>query len=233
MRLDTKPKPIEVDLGKSAVVVVDMQNAFASRGGMLDLAGLDISDAPRVVAQIRSVLDAARAAGVAVVHLQVGYKPDLSNAGGPGCPNWHKELALRMMQERQPLRGKLLIEGTWDYAIVEELAPQPGELVVKKTHYSGFARTRLEEELRSRGIEYLFFAGIATNVCVESTLRHAYMLDFWPILIADAAMPAGPREMHEATVFNVESFFGWTIPAEELVNSLAAGRGRSSALIGG
>ena len=220
MQMDTKPAPLEVDLRNSAIVVVDMQNAFASQGGMLDLAGLDITDAPRVVAETGKVIAAARAAGVPVVYLQVGYKPDLSDAGGPGCPNWHKELALRMMEERQPLRGKLLIEGTWDYAIVDELAPQPGELVVKKTHYSGFAKTRLEDELRSRGIQYLFFAGIATNVCVESTLRHAYMLDFWPILIADAAMPAGPPAMHAATVFNVESFFGWTIRTTALIASL-------------
>ncbi len=222
LTLPTKPAPLPVDLAKAAVVAVDMQNAFASKGGMLDLAGVDISDAPRVVAVIGDVLQAARSAGLPVVYLQMGYKEDLSNSGGPGAPNWHKELALRLMEERQPLRGKLLVEGTWDFAIVDELAPEPGDLVMVKTRYSGFARTRLEEELRARGIEYLFFAGITTNVCVESTLRHAFMLDFWPILIADAAMPAGPPSMHEATVFNVESFFGWSLAAAELVSLLQA-----------
>lgn len=220
LTLATKPAPLGIDFAKAAVVVVDMQNAFASKGGMLDLAGVDISDAPRVVAVIRDVLAAARAAHLPIVYLQMGYKEDLSNSGGPGAPNWHKELALRLMEERQPLRGKLLVEGTWDFAIVDELAPEAGDLVMVKTRYSGFARTRLEDELRSRGIEYLFFAGITTNVCVESTLRHAFMLDFWPILIADAAMPAGPASMHEATVFNVESFFGWSIGADQFAATL-------------
>jgi len=221
-KLDAKPGPVEVDLTKSAVVVVDMQNAFATKGGMLDIAGTDISDAPRVVHSIKEILDAARKAGVLVVYVQMGYKPDLSNSGGPNSPNWHKELAMHLMNCRPELKGKLLTEGTWDFAIVEDLRPEPSDLVVIKTRYSGFAGTTLDSQLRTRGIRYLFFAGIATNVCVESTLRDAYFQDYWPILIADGAMPAGPAFMHEATLFNVENFFGWTVRAEEflrIVNS--------------
>ncbi len=71
-----------------------------------------------------------------------------------------------------------------------------------------------------RGIQYLFFTGIATNVCVESTLRHAFFLDYWPILLADGTMPAGERSVQEATLFNVESFFGWTMNSQELMKNL-------------
>jgi ureidoacrylate peracid hydrolase len=216
-KLDSKPGPIDVDLTKAAVVVVDMQNAFASKGGMLDIASVDISDAPRVVRSIRSVLDAARQAGILIVHLQMGYKADLSNSGGPDSPNWHKEMAMHLMNCRPELKGKLLTEGTWDFAIVEELKPDPTDLVVIKTRYSGFAGTTLDSQLRTRGIRYLFLAGIATNVCVESTLRDAYFQDYWPILIADGAMQAGPPSMHEATVFNVEHFFGWTMRSDEFL----------------
>ena len=219
-KLDAKPGPIEVELTKSAVVVVDMQNAFASKGGMLDIAGADISDAPRVVSSIKIILDAARQACVPVVYAQMGYKADLSNSGGPNSPNWHKELAMHLMNCRPELKGKLLTEGTWDFAIVEELKPEPGDLVVIKTRYSGFAGTTLDSQLRTRGIRYLFFVGIATNVCVESTLRDAYFQDYWPILIADSAMPAGPTSLHEATLFNVENFFGWTICTEEFVRAI-------------
>lgn len=215
--LNTKPGPIEVDFARSAVLVVDMQNAFASSGGMLDLAGVDISSAPRVVRTIGAVLDAARGAGIPVVYLQMGYKPDLSNSGGPNSPNWHKELALHLMNRRPELKGKLLTEGTWDFAIVDELKPHPGDLVVVKARYSGFAGTSLDSQLRTRGIRYLFFAGIATNVCVESTLRDAYFFDYWPILLTDGAMPAGPPAAHEATLYNVESFFGWTLRSEEFL----------------
>ena len=122
-----------------------------------------------------------------------------------------------MMNCRPELKGTLVTEGTWDFAILDELAPQPGDIVIVKTRYSGFARTALDAELQARGIRYLFFTGIATNVCVESTLRDAFFLDYWPILITDATMAAGPPGMQEAALFNIESYFGWTLPSEEFL----------------
>jgi ureidoacrylate peracid hydrolase len=218
--LDAKPESLEIDFHKSAILVVDMQNAFASPRGMLDLAGLDISGAPQVIHAIRTVLEAARAVQIPIVYLQMGYKPDLSNSGGPDSPNPRKELAMCLMHARPELKGKILTEGTWDFAIVDELAPQPNDFVVVKTRYSGFAGTTLDSLLRTRVIKFLFFAGIATNVCVESTLRDAFFLNYWPILLADGAMPAGDAKQQEATLFNVESFFGWTMRSTELLKNL-------------
>jgi len=222
IRLPTRPESLEVSPERSAVVVVDMQNAFASCGGLLDLAGLDVSGAGEVVRVIGSVLAAARDHGVQVVYLQTGYKPDLSNGGDESSPNPRKETALRLMSARPQLRGKLLVEGTWDFDIVEELKPEPRDLVVLKTRYSGFAGTTLDSVLRAREIRYLFFVGIATNVCVESTLRDAYFHEYWPILVTDGTMQAGPKAAQEATVFNVESFFGWTLSAASLLEALRA-----------
>ncbi len=224
--LDTRPEPIEVELERSAVIVVDMQNAFASPGGLLDLAGVDISGAAAVVRTIGSVLAAARERGVEIVYLQTGYKPDLSNGGGADSPNPRKETALCLMRARPELAGKLLVEGTWDFEIIPQLRPQPGEAVVLKTRYSGFAGTLLDSVLRARGIRNLFFVGIATNVCVESTLRDAYFHEYWPILVSDGAMQAGPPAAHQATLFNVESFFGWTLTAAGLASALLSARGR-------
>ena len=228
-KLNARPEPVEVDLRESAVIVVDMQNAFASKKGMLDLAGADISGAPRVVQSIGAILEAARPAGMPVVYLQMGYKADLSDSGGPGSPNWHKELGIRMMNCRPELKGKLVTVGSWDFEIVDELKPRPEDLVIVKQRYSGFARTALDAQLQKRGIRYLFFTGIATNVCVESTLRDAFFLDYWPILITDAAMAAGSTAMHEATVQNVENFFGWTIPAAEFIQSVRSESQRGAA----
>lgn len=218
--LNTRPEPLDLAFGKSAIVVVDMQNAFASKGGLLDLAGIDISGAPQVVRSIDAVLRAARERGVQVVYLQTGYKPDLSNGGGASSPNPRKETALCLMRARPELKGKLLVEGTWDFEIVRELTPRPEDIVVLKTRYSGFAGTTLDSVLRAREIRYLFFVGIATNVCVESTLRDAYFHEYWPILVTDGAMQAGPPAAHEATIFNVESFFGWTLTSQSLIESL-------------
>ena len=221
-RIEAKPEPIEVDLKASAILVVDMQNAFASKGGMLDLAGVNISGATRVVTAIRRVLDAARRAGMCVAYLQMAYKADLSNAGGPASPNPRKELAMCMMGRREEWKGKLLTEGSWDCAIVDELAPAAGDLVIIKTRYSGFAGTSLDAQLRVRGIRHLFFTGIATNVCVESTLRDAYFLEYWPVLVGDCTMQAGPPSLQEATMYNVESCFGWTCASQALLEHLDA-----------
>jgi ureidoacrylate peracid hydrolase len=220
VELTTRPEPLEVDFAKSAIVVVDMQNAFASSAGLLDLAGVDITGAAAVVRTIDSVLSAARAKGVQVVYLQTGYKPDLSNGGGASSPNPRKETALCLMRARPELKGQLLVEGTWDFEIVPELKPKAGDLVVLKTRYSGFAGTTLDSVLRVREIRYLFFVGIATNVCVESTLRDAYFHEYWPVLVTDGAMQAGPPAAQEATIFNVESFFGWTLTSGSLIQSL-------------
>lgn len=224
LTLPTRPEPLALDLDKTAIVVVDMQNAFASPKGLLDLAGVDISGAAAVVQTIAGLLQTARTAGVPVVYLQTGYKPDLSNGGGPASPNPRKETALCLMRARPELKGQLLVEGTWDFQIVDELAPQAGDIVVLKTRYSGFAGTQLDSVLRVREIRYLVFVGIATNVCVESTLRDAYFNEYWPILVTDGAMQAGPPEAHAATVFNVESFFGWTIGAQALGEALSRSR---------
>jgi ureidoacrylate peracid hydrolase len=222
LTLDTRPEPLEIDLAMTAVIVVDMQNAFASRGGLLDLAGVDITGADAVVRTIGGILEAARGAGVPIVYLQTGYKPDLSNGGGPTSPNPRKETALCLMRARPEFKGQLLVEGTWDFQIIDALAPQAGDAVVLKTRYSGFAATPLDSVLRARGIRYLVFVGIATNVCVESTLRDAYFHEYWPILVTDGAMQAGPPEAHLATIFNVESFFGWTLSSGSLVDSFSA-----------
>ena len=229
MQIPAKPEPVDVDFSRSAIVVVDMQNAFVSKGGTLDLAGIDLADAARVVRVIRGVLESARPAGLPIVYLQVGYKPDLSDAGGPRSPNYYKETAMHLMCARPELKGKLLTEGSWDFAIVDDLAPRPGDLVITKTRYSGFAGTTLDSQLRVRGIQYLFFTGIATNVCVESTLRDSYFLDYWPVLLRDATMAAGGRPAYDASVFNVESFFGWTLASEQLQASLLEFSGNAAA----
>jgi len=217
---NARPEALEIDLQSAALVVVDMQNAFAAKGGAFDLAGVNISQAAETIGVIRGILEGARDAGIIVVYLQMGYREDLSDSGGPNSPNWHKELALLLMRSRPELKGKLLAEGTWDFAIVDELKPRSGDLVVVKSRYSGFAGTELDFLLRSRQVRFLFFTGIATNVCVESTLRDAYFLDYWPILVADATMQAGPAFLQQATIQNVESHFGWTLSSQEFLQGL-------------
>lgn len=121
-----------------------------------------------------------------MIYFQNGWDEDYVEAGGPGSPNWHKSNALKTMRARPELAGTLLAKGTWDYALVDELAPQPGDIVIPKSRYSGFLNTNIDSVLRSRGIRTLVFTGIATNVCVESSLRDAFHLEYFGIVLEDA-----------------------------------------------
>jgi len=223
--IPARPEPLALEPARTAVLVVDMQNAFASKGGYLDLFGVDVSGAPGVIDRTRRVLAASRGAGTTVVFLQMGWRPDLRDAGGPTSPNWHKANALRLMRERPELAGTLMTHGTWDYALVDELKPEPGDLVVDKPRYSGFYSTNLDSLLREREIRTLVFTGVASNVCVESTLRDAFFLEYFPLWVTDASLASGPLWLHEATVENVRRFFGWVTTTEEYVGALSGARG--------
>jgi ureidoacrylate peracid hydrolase len=215
--LMARPEPLEIDCERTALIVVDMQNGFASKGGMFDLAGHDVSGAAPVIEANRHLIDVCRKAGIQVIYLQMSFKPDLSDGGGPSSPNYHKELALRTMRERPELAGKLLVDNTWDWQIVDALKPRPGDIVVRKSRYSGFCQTDLERHLQAAKIRYLLFAGIATNVCVESTARDAFFHEFWPILIEDAMAHAGPDFTRQATLWNFEHVFGWVTTANDVL----------------
>jgi ureidoacrylate peracid hydrolase len=160
----------------------------------------------------------------------IAFRPDLRDAGDPNSPAYHKELALRMMRARPELAGKLLIDGTWDAAIVDPLKPEPGDLVIRKTRYSGFCRTELEATLRASGIRHLLFTGVATNVCVESTARDALFADFWPIMIADAMNNSGPEFNQQATLWNFEHVFGWVTTSADVIAALQKQKVREPAL---
>ena len=207
--LPARPEAIRIEPASSAVIVIDMQNAYASSGGYVDLAGFDISGTAAVIGQIGKVLDTARTAGVPVIYLQNGWDPEYVEAGGPGSPNWHKSNALKTMRARPELEGKLLARGGWDYELVDALAPRPGDIRLHKTRYSAFFNSQLDSVLRARGIRTLVFVGIASNVCVESTLRDAFHLEYFSVMIEDATHHLGPDFVREATVYNVEKFFGW------------------------
>ena len=207
--LPARPEPIRVSADDTAIVVIDMQNAYASEGGYVDLAGFDISGAQGTIGAIGKVLETARGAGMPVIYLQNGWDGDYVEAGGPGSPNWHKSNALKTMRARPELKGQLLARGGWDYELVDALAPQPGDIRLHKTRYSAFFNSQLDSVLRARGIKTIVFVGIATNVCVESTLRDGFHLEYFGIMLEDATHHLGPPAMQDATVYNVEKFFGW------------------------
>ena len=219
--LKARPVDVEIDINRTAIIVVDMQNAYASKGGMLDIGtGIDEARIGPVIEANKKLLPAARGAGVKVIYLQFGYKPDLSNAGGPQSPNIRKQMLFKLMKERPEVRDKLIIEGTWGWEIIDDLKPVTGDYVVQKPRYSGFASTNLKSLLHGLDVQHLIFTGVATNVCVESTAREAYFREFWPILVEDAMDHTGPDFVRQATLYNFESKLGWVTKTEDVLRIL-------------
>ncbi|CAN5448056.1 pyrimidine utilization protein B [soil metagenome] len=219
--LPARPEPVAMHAANSALIVVDMQNAYATEGGYVDSAGFDISGSKGVIAKIARTITAARSAGVLVVFLQNGWDAAYVEAGGPGSPNYYKSNALKTMRKKPELQGKFLAKGGWDYELVDAIEPLPGDIVVPKTRYSGFFNSTLDSTLRARGIRNLVFTGIATNVCVESTLRDAFHLEYFAVMLEDATHELGGAAIQQATVYNVETFFGWVSTVDEFCNTVA------------
>jgi ureidoacrylate peracid hydrolase len=213
--LPARPEPLRLPPAQTALIVVDMQNAYASAGGYVDSAGFDISGAQGTITGIARAIAAARAAGILVVFLQNGWDPAYVEAGGPASPNWYKSNALKTMRARPEWQGRFLAKGGWDYALVDALQPAAGDIVVPKTRYSGFFNSALDSTLRARGIRNLVFTGIATNVCVESTLRDAFHLEYFAAVLEDATHELGGAPIQAAAIYNIETFFGWVSSVED------------------
>jgi len=220
IELKARPETLTLAARETAVIVIDMQNAYASKNGYVDLAGFDISGAAGTIGNIDRTLKAARRAGIQVVYLQNGWDPDYIEAGTPLSPNYHKSNALKTMRRNPNLQGQLLARGGWDYDIVDALKPQPGDICIGKTRYSAFFNSQLDSILRARGIRNLVFVGIATNVCVESTLRDGFHLEYFGIMLEDATHHLGPPFLQQATVYNVETFFGWVSSVDDFCSAV-------------
>jgi ureidoacrylate peracid hydrolase len=118
------------------------------------------------------------------------------------------------------LKGKFLIQGTRDWEIIDELKPRPRDIIIDKHRYSGFVATDLDIVLGTYNIKYLLFTGLATNVCVESTLRDAYFHEYFPVLVSDSSGNIGPEFTQQATLWNVTEVFGWVTTSRDLIKAL-------------
>jgi len=227
VKIEARPESITIDSHRTAALVVDMQNDFGAKGGMFDRAGIDISVIRSVVEPTARVLTALRQAGITVVYLKMGYRPDLSDLGAVDSPNRikHQPLAVGTTVTAPDGRAsRVLIRDTWNTDIVEELTPQAGDLVLYKTRYSGFYGTDLDRILQSRGVTSLIVTGCTTSICVESTIRDAMFRDYPCVLLEDcAAEPIGyglSRSTHEASLLAIQLLFGWVSNSADLIRAL-------------
>jgi ureidoacrylate peracid hydrolase len=226
--LDAKPEPIAIDPARSVVIVVDMENDFAAKGGMFDRAGVNIAGAQKAIGPTAKVLTAARQAGLKIIYLKMGYSPDLSDLGETDSVNRTRHLKLGVGQKIRAPNGResrVLIRDTWDTEIVPELKPQPSDIVIYKTRFSGFYQTDLDATLKKFGIKYLIVTGVTTSICVESTVRDAMFRDYLCVMLRDCmSEPIGhdlPRTNHEASLLNAEVLLGWVSDSEQFIKAVA------------
>lgn len=218
--LKAEPEPVQIDLKRTAILVIDVQNAFASEGGFFDLFYKNISHCQKVFNPIRSITNAARARDIKIIYVAHRYSPDFHEAGGPESPNWYKNPDFFLVREHPEWRDKFCIRGTWGAEIANEVKPQNGDIVVEKHRFSAFPGTNLNMTLETYNIKYLVFTGLATNICVESTLRDAYFHEYFPILVSDAVAASGPQFTQLATEFAVKEVFGWLTTSDDVLDAI-------------
>jgi ureidoacrylate peracid hydrolase len=237
LTLDAKPAPISIDIAHAAVIVIDMQNDFCTKGGMSDLAGIDISQIQATVGPTSRVIASARRSGVKIVYLKMAFRPDLSDAGPS---NSKAGISGRQVNVGKVVRApdgkesRILIRDTWNTDVIDALAPQPEDVVVYKHRYSGFFQTDLDARLKKLGVRHLIVTGCTTSVCVESTVRDAMFRDYTAVILADCvAEPLGaefPRSNHMASLLMFEVQFGWVFDSERMIKAFDANAASSTRL---
>ena len=223
-----KPDSIAIDTARTAVIVVDMENDFGSKGGMFDRAGIDISMIQKVINPTSKVLAAARKAGIKIIYLKMGYHEDLSDLGNEESPNRVRHLQFMHVGDTiiapNGSKSRILIRDSWGTDIVAGLQAQAGDIVIYKTRFSGFYKTELDSLLKQLDKRYLIITGCTTSICVESTVRDAMFRDYSSIVLEDCtAEPIGYgllRSNHEASLLSIQTLLGWVSNSNEFIKAV-------------
>ena len=219
--VDAEPAPIELELARTALLLIDMQRDFLEPGGFGEALGNDVSRLARAVAPCRRLLDAARGLGMLVVHTREGHRPDLSDA-----PRAKLERGVPRQRIGDPgPMGRILVRGEPGHAIVPALAPLAGEPVIDKPGKGAFYATDLQAVLANRGIENLVVCGVTTEVCVHTTVREANDRGYRCVVPGDACASYFPA-FHEAALRMVcaqGGIFGWVTDTARLLAAIHQG----------
>jgi nicotinamidase-related amidase len=219
-----EPQPLNVELDRTALIIIDMQRDFLERGGFGEALGNDVALLKAAVKPLKAVLDAARAAGLLVIHTREGHRPDLSDAPPfkieRGSPS-------KRIGDPGPM-GRILVRGEDGHDIIPELYPIQGEPVIDKPGKGAFYQTDLELTLKNCAIENLIVTGVTTEVCVNTTVREANDRGYRCIVLGDCCASYFP-EFHDMGLKMIKAqggIFGWVSDSRNMLAALArAGAG--------
>lgn len=206
-----EPGPFRFHPERTALIVIDMQRDFVEPGGFGETLGNDVSLLRAVVAPLRAVLAATRAAGVTVIHTREGHLPDLSD-----CPPAKLSRGNPTLRIGDPgPKGRILVRGEYGHDIIDELAPIPGETVIDKPGKGSFTGTDLGEQLAAAGITSLVVTGVTTEVCVHTTVREANDRGYECLVLSDCVGSYFPefQRVGLAMIAAQGGIFGWIAPS--------------------
>ena len=213
-----RPFDFALQPGRAALVIIDMQRDFIEPGGFGDSLGNDVSLLEAAIAPTRALLDAWRARGWPVVHTRESHAPDLSDC--PPAKRLRGNPSLRI-GDVGPM-GRLLVRGSAGCEIVPALAPLPDETVIDKPGKGAFYATPLQAHLKALGATQLIFAGVTTEVCVQTTMREANDRGFEALLVEEAPASYFPSYKAAAIAMIVAQggIVGWAAPLQAVLSAL-------------
>jgi biuret amidohydrolase len=216
--IDARPFSFAFDPGTTALVVIDMQRDFAEPGGFGASLGNDVSRVTAIVPVVKRLIEGFRAARLPVIHTMECHRPDLSD-----CPPAKRNRGTPSLRigDQGPM-GRVLIAGEPGTAILDELAPLPGEIVIEKPGKGAFYATSLSAELDRLGARQLVFAGVTTEVCVQTTMREANDRGYECLLAEDATASYFPefKAAALAMITAQGAIVGWTATTEQVLEGL-------------
>ena len=215
-----EPHPFQFDPATTALLCIDFQRDFVETGGFGESLGNDVSRLRTAIEPTRAVLGAFRAMGSTIIHTREGHRADLTDLFPAKRDRGNPSLRIG---EEGPM-GRLLVRGSRDHAIIPELAPAVGEVVLDKPGKDSFYATDLETILRARGITQLVVTGVTTEVCVQSTVRAANDRGFECLILSDCTASYFP-EFHESALamFKAQGgIVGWVASSVDLLRAFAA-----------
>jgi nicotinamidase-related amidase len=223
MTLPIPARPFAFDFqpGRAALVIIDMQRDFIEPGGFGASLGNDVSQLEAAIAPTRALLHAWRARGWPVVHTRESHAPDLSDC--PPAKRLRGSPGLRIGDAGA--MGRLLVRGEPGCDIVPALAPVAGELVIDKPGKGAFHATPLQQALQDRGVTQLVFAGVTTEVCVQTTMREANDRGYECLLVEEATASYFPHFKAAAIEMIVAQggIVGWAAPLRAVLDTLTEG----------
>jgi nicotinamidase-related amidase len=221
LRIRAEPQSVIVDLKRTAIVVIDMQNDFCAKGGWVDYLGADYTPDRQPIEPLQKLLPPLRAAGVPIIWVNWGNRPDLMNMP-PNQIHLYKPKGTGVgLGDPLPGSGAHVLEkDSWAAAVVDELAPLPEDIMVDKYRISGFWDTPLDSILRNLSIKSILFAGVNTDQCVLHSLTDANFLGYGCVMVEDCCATTSPDFCTEATVWNVKKCFGFVTQSSDILAAL-------------